>query len=86
MLLFTCNWGLVLRSCVNTSVTNVTIGYELPCYSQGRVTDRDFSRGWLEFVGNSSTWALASLLASLAPPALQTTHAPADSEPGGLVA
>ena len=38
VLLFTCNWGLVLRSCVNVSVANVTIDYDPPCYSQGVVT------------------------------------------------
>jgi hypothetical protein len=37
-LIFTCNWGLVLRSCVNVSVANVTIDYDSPCYSQGVVT------------------------------------------------
>lgn len=43
VLLFTCNWGLVLRSCANVSVANVTIDYDPPCYSQGVVTasDRD---------------------------------------------
>jgi len=38
VLLFTCNWGVVLRSCVNVSVANVTIDYDPPCYSQGVVT------------------------------------------------
>ena len=38
VLLFTCNWGLVLRSCANVSVANVTIDYDPPCYSQGVVT------------------------------------------------
>ena len=33
--LFTCNWGLVLRSSTNVSVSGVTIGYDPPCYSQG---------------------------------------------------
>ena len=36
--LFTCNWGLVLRSCMNVSVSDVTIDYDPPCYSQGIVT------------------------------------------------
>lgn len=35
VLLFTCNWGLVLRSCVNVSVADVTIDYDPTCYSQG---------------------------------------------------
>ena len=34
-LLFTCNWGLVLRSSINVSVSGVTIGYDPPCFSQG---------------------------------------------------
>jgi hypothetical protein len=41
VLLFTCNWGLVLRSCVNVSVAGVTIDYDPPCYSQGVVTDSE---------------------------------------------
>ena len=36
-LLFRCNWGLVLRSCTNVTVRNVTIDYDPPCYSQGVV-------------------------------------------------
>ena len=38
VLLFNCNWGTVLRLCVNVSVANVTIDYDPPCYSQGVVT------------------------------------------------
>ena len=41
VLLFTCNWGLVLRSCVNVSVAHVTIDYDPPCYSQGVVTSSE---------------------------------------------
>jgi hypothetical protein len=37
-LLFTCNWGLVLRSCANVSVSDVTVDYDPPCFSQGLVT------------------------------------------------
>ena len=37
-LLFTCNFGLVLRSCTNVSIRDITIGYHIPCYSQGIVT------------------------------------------------
>jgi len=37
-LLFTCNWGVVLRSCVNVSLRGVTIDYDPPCFSQGNVT------------------------------------------------
>lgn len=40
-LVFRCNWGIVLRSCVNVSVANVTIDYDPPCYSQGVVTHID---------------------------------------------
>lgn len=41
VLLFTCNWGLVLRSCINVSFADVTIDYDPPCYSQGVVTGSD---------------------------------------------
>ena len=37
-LLFTCNWGLVLRSCTNVSISGVVVDYEPPCFSQGLVT------------------------------------------------
>ena len=33
-LLFRCNWGLVLRSCANVSVRDITITYDPPCFSQ----------------------------------------------------
>jgi hypothetical protein len=38
-LLFTCNWGLVLRSCSNVSVSGIVVDYDPPCYSQGLVTN-----------------------------------------------
>jgi len=41
VLLFTCNWGVVLRSCSNVSFADVSIDYDPPCYSQGIVTDSD---------------------------------------------
>ena len=34
VLLFTCNFGLVLRSCVNVSVADLVIDYDPPCFSQ----------------------------------------------------
>lgn len=37
-LLFRCNWGLVLRSCANVTVRDLTIAYDPPCFSQGVVT------------------------------------------------
>ena len=37
-LYFSCNWGVVLRSCMNVTLHNVTIDYDPPCFSQGRVT------------------------------------------------
>ena len=39
-LLFSCNFGVVLRSCTNVSVHNITVGYVEPCYSQGSVTGK----------------------------------------------
>ena len=39
VLLFTCNFGLVLRSCSNVSFRGVTIDYDPPCFSQGIVAD-----------------------------------------------
>ena len=44
ILLFTCNWGLVLRSSINVSVSDVTIDYDPPCYSQGVVESSTPSR------------------------------------------
>jgi hypothetical protein len=37
-LLFTCNWGFVLRSCANVSISGVVVDYDPPCFSQGLVT------------------------------------------------
>ena len=37
-LLFTCNFGVVLRSTVNVTLRNVTVDYDEPCFSQGPVT------------------------------------------------
>lgn len=42
--LFTCNWGLVLRSSINVSVSGVIIGYDPPCYSQGVIESSTPSR------------------------------------------
>ena len=44
ILLFTCNWGLVLRSSINVSVSDVTIDYDPPCFSQGVVESSTPSR------------------------------------------
>ena len=41
VLLFQCNWGIVLRSCTNVSVADVTVDYDPPCFSQGVVTGSD---------------------------------------------
>eukprot|EP01047_Picozoa_sp_COSAG01_P087533 COSAG01_NODE_20184_length_966_cov_2.074971_1_plen_215_part_10 len=48
-LLFTCNFGLVLRSCANVSVSGVVVDYDPPCYSQGLVTAVNHEAGTIRY-------------------------------------